>query len=54
MASEIALHIAARCWGDDRLICREMDADLAEVFAERLDKLAEYFDVNLHELGEII
>ena len=28
--------IAARCWCDDRVSDREMDCELAEVFAERL------------------
>lgn len=31
-----ARHIAARCWCDPRTASKEMDAELAEVFAETL------------------
>jgi hypothetical protein len=37
MASKKALYTAAQCWCDPRVGDREMDSDLAEVFAEKLD-----------------
>ncbi len=41
MATEQALHIAARCWCDPRTSDRTMDPALAEVFAEALDATVE-------------
>ena len=37
MATTRSLEIAAQCWCDPRTSDREMDAALAEVFAEKLD-----------------
>jgi len=37
MPSEQAIHIAAQCWCDPRVGDREMDSELATVFAEKLD-----------------
>ena len=37
MPSEIAIATAAQCWCDPRTETREMDVELATVFAERVD-----------------
>ena len=41
MEMNVARGLAAQCWCDPRVSDREMDADLAEVFAETLQKLSE-------------
>lgn len=49
-ASESSLHLAAQAWCDPRVSDREMDPDLATVFAEILDvakREAEYKHANL-------
>ena len=41
MEMDVARGLAAQCWCDPRTSNREMDATLAEVFAESLQKLSE-------------
>ncbi len=41
MEIDVARGLAAQCWCDPRTSDREMDVDLAEVFAETLQKLSE-------------
>ena len=38
-ASETSLYLAAQVWCDDRVSDRQMDAELAMVFAETLDQM---------------
>ena len=40
MERHIALGLAAQCWCDPRTSDREMDVELAEVFAEMLQKVS--------------
>lgn len=41
MEIDVARGLAAQCWCDPRTSDRVMDPDLAEVFAEKLQKLSE-------------
>ena len=41
MEIDVARGLAAQCWCDPRTSDREMDVELAEVFAETLQKLSE-------------
>ena len=38
MLSSKAIAVAAQCWCDPRVSDREMDVELAKVFAEQIDK----------------
>lgn len=38
LPSEESMHTASQCWCDPRTSDREMDVDLATVFAEKLDQ----------------
>ena len=49
MEIEVARGLAAQCWCDPRISDRVMDEQLAEVFAEMLQKMSE-LDPDLMEM----
>ncbi len=53
MEMDVARGLAAQCWCDPRTADREMDATLAEVFAEVLQKLSE-LDPDMMKMIDIL
>jgi len=53
MKINIARGLAAQCWCDPRTSNREMDVELAEVFAETIQKLSN-FDPSIVKMIKVL